>query len=95
MSAESSLSVLPESKLADAAQQSIEIYEQVAALYPNSAYAFSNLASAYASVGKLEKAIELQNIAVEKSKEMVQWHQNNLQNILDEYQKQLGTDNVQ
>jgi hypothetical protein len=63
----------------------------VVELYPESAYAHSDLAGAYKKLGKLDKAIEYQKIAVTKSLALIVWHQNKMKQILEEYEKEAGT----
>ncbi|WP_462159989.1 alpha/beta hydrolase [Pseudoalteromonas sp. GB56] len=93
VSAESSLSALAKYKLADEPKQSIKIYQHITQLYPDSAYAFANLASAYANGGDLDEAIKLQTKAIDLSKVMVPWHQKNIEKKLREYERQLGSVN--
>ena len=65
------------------------IYTKVTKLYPDSAYAHASLAKALAEQGKIEQAIQVQSVAVEKSKSMNPWHQNKHQQYLDEYKSKL------
>lgn len=76
ISAEGSLKALAKSFMTSDPQKALSIYQKVVSLYPESAYALSALAMAYDDLGDINKAIELQSQAVEKSKSMVIWHQN-------------------
>ncbi|MBO1254381.1 tetratricopeptide repeat protein [Alteromonas sp. 5E99-2] len=89
VSAEGSLKALAKSLVEQNPKAAIEIYERVTQRYPNSAYAYASLAKAYADQGEIHKAIQIQQIAVEKSKSMVQWHQNKHQQYLDEFKAML------
>jgi len=89
ISAEGSLKTLAKSLMANAPQQGLAIYLKTAKLYPDSAYALSALAKAYANIGNLNKAVKYQTIAVEKSKDMVDYHQNMHQQYLDELKLKL------
>lgn len=89
VSAEGSLKALAKSLVEQSPKAAIEIYERVTQRYPNSAYAYASLAKAYADQGEIHKAIQIQQIAVEKAKSMVQWHQNRHQQYLDEFNAML------
>jgi tetratricopeptide (TPR) repeat protein len=90
VSAEGSLKALAQSLVEHHPEKALEIYIQVTKLYPESAYAHAALARAYADLGEIEKAITIQQVAVEKSKSMVQWHQNKHQQYLDELKAMLN-----
>jgi tetratricopeptide (TPR) repeat protein len=90
ISAEGSLKVLASSLMKKDPKKALSIYHKTVELYPNSAYAFSSLAKAYADMNEHQKAIKYQTIAVEKSKSMIIWHQNNLKNILENYKNQVS-----
>lgn len=75
VSAEGSLKALAKSKLASTPSEAIAIYTKTTELYPDSAWAFSALADAYIEIGDLNKAFEIQSIAVEKANKMSAWHQ--------------------
>ncbi|WP_349304678.1 tetratricopeptide repeat protein [Pseudoalteromonas sp. BDTF-M6] len=92
VSAQGSLKALAKSKLESNPDEALAIYEKVIALYPDSAYAYADLAAAYDGLGQIDKAIALQTTAVEKSKNMVPWHQNNLQQHLVAYQSKLAAE---
>ncbi len=89
ISAEGSLKSLAKSKEIQNPKEALEIYTKVTELYPNSAYAYASLAKALAEQGDVKKAINIQSIALEKSKSMSQWHQNKHQQYLDEFKKML------
>jgi len=93
ISAEGSLKTLAKSLMESAPQQGLAIYEKTAKLYPDSAYALSALAKAYSDLGDINKAVKYQTIAVEKSKSMVDYHQNMHQKYLDQYQSTLAKKN--
>lgn len=84
ISAEGSLIALADSLIANEPLKAITIYQQTVELYPDSAYALSSLAKAYEKQGDLNKAIEYQSQAVEKSKSMIVWHQNKHKEYLDQ-----------
>ncbi|QBY02977.1 tetratricopeptide repeat protein [Thalassotalea sp. HSM 43] len=86
ISAEGSLKNLAKTK---EPKQALAIYQKTAELYPDSAYAHASLAKAYADMGNIKKAIEVQTVALEKSRIMVQWHQNQHQKYLDEFKAML------
>lgn len=90
ISAERSLKTLAKSVAQQNPKKAIEIYLQTTKLYPESAYAHASLAKAFADQGDIHKAIEIQTIAVEKSKSMMQWHQNKHQQYLDEFKALLN-----
>jgi tetratricopeptide (TPR) repeat protein len=91
ISAEGSLKALAKSFMASDPQKGLSIYQKTATLYPESAYALSSLAKAYADLGDIKTAIKYQTQAVEKSKSMIVWHQNKHKQYLDEYiEKQNG-----
>ena len=63
-------------------------------LYPDSAYALSAyalsaLAKAYAKFDDVSQAVLYQIKAVEKSKSMIEWHQDKHKKILKEFQDKL------
>jgi tetratricopeptide (TPR) repeat protein len=85
VSAEGSLKSLAKSLEANNPEKALSIYKKVVSLYPNSAYALSSLAKAYADRGEINKAIKYQTTAVEKSKSMVTWHQRKHKQYLEEF----------
>lgn len=85
VSAEGSLKALAKSLIEKNPKRAFSIYHKTVSLYPNSAYAHSSLAKAYADTNRINKAIEYQTLAVEKSKSMSMWHQNNHKKLLKEY----------
>ncbi len=89
VSAEGSLKALAASMQEKAPERAVEIYLKTVKLYPDSAYAHSALAKSYAIQGQFQKAIDSQTVAVEKSKKMIEWHQNKHQQLLDEYKSKL------
>lgn len=89
ISAEGSLKSLAKSKMTQNPSEALEIYTKVTELYPDSAYAHASLAKALADHGDVKKAINVQSIALEKSKSMSQWHQNKHQQYLDEFKNML------
>lgn len=89
ISAEGSLKLLAKSLNTQQPNQALDIYIKTTKLYPNSAYAHASLAQAYAERGQVEKAINVQSIAVEKSKSMNQWHQNKHQEYLEQFKAML------
>lgn len=89
VSAEGSLKALAKSLVKQHPTKALDIYIKTTKLYPDSAYAHASLAKAYADQGEIHKAIDIQRIAVEKSKSMVQWHQNKHQQYLDEFKAML------
>lgn len=89
VSAEGSLKALAKSLVAKDRSKALAIYIKTTELYPDSAYAHSALAKAYADQGDVQKAIDAQSVAVEKSKSMIQWHQNKHQQYLDEFKEML------
>lgn len=90
VSAEGSLKKLAKSLLGNDPEKAIEIYQRVTTLYPDSAYAYADLAAAYFSQGNVERAIATQKIAVEKSKTMIEWHQRKINGKLVEYEAMLS-----
>jgi hypothetical protein len=90
VSAESSLKALAFDKLAAAPKQAIEILKITIQQYPESAYAHQGLAKAYFELKQIEKAVERQKIAVEKSKSMLPWHQRKHQTYLEKYEAALN-----
>ncbi|MBL4659783.1 MAG: hypothetical protein JKY19_05465 [Alcanivoracaceae bacterium] len=86
VSAEGSLKNLAQSFLTTDPQKALSIYSKVVELYSESAYAYSALAAAYLKVGEVKKAIDYQTIAVKKSENMIEWHQNKLKKILADYE---------
>lgn len=93
ISAEGSLKALANSLMANEPKEALAIFHKTVELYPGSAYAISALAKAYAEIGNIQKAIDYQLIAVEKSKSMIAWHQKNHQKILDQYKAKLNNNN--
>lgn len=88
VSAEGSLKALAKSFMTSNSQKALSLYQQVVTLYPESAYALSALANAYADQGDINQAIEYQTLAVEKSKSMITWHQKKHKSYLDTYLKE-------
>ncbi|PKG84307.1 esterase [Colwellia sp. 75C3] len=93
ISAEGSLKALAKSIMTKEPKKSLAIFHQIVELYPESAYAISALAKMYAELGNLQKAVDYQLKAVEKSKSMIVWHQNKHQKYLDEYRAKLAISN--
>lgn len=89
ISAEGSLKALAKSLIVDNPNKAIDIYVKTTELYPQSAYAYASLARAYSELGNIERAITVQSIAVEKSKSMVEWHQNRHSQFLEEFKQKL------
>jgi tetratricopeptide (TPR) repeat protein len=89
VSAESSLKALAKSLVETNPNKALAIYTKTTKLYPESAYAHASLAKAYANQGDIDKAIEIQKVAVEKSKTMVEWHQNKHLQYLSEFEAKL------
>lgn len=89
ISAEGSLKALAKSVMKEQPQKGLAIYQQTVTLYPESAYALSSLAKAYADLGDINTAIKYQNQAVNKSKSMILWHQNKHKQYLDEFKAKL------
>jgi len=89
VSAQGSLKSLAKSISQDNPEKALIIYKKVVSLYPQSAYALSSLAKAYADIGEVETAVSFQHKAVEKSKTMIQWHQNKHLQYLNEFEQQL------
>lgn len=85
ISAEGSLKALATSLMASDSQKGLSIYQKTTELYPESAYALSALAKAYADLGNINKAVKYQTKAVEKSKTMIEWHQKKHKQYLDEF----------
>ena len=90
VSAEGSLKALAFDKLATAPEEAIDILKIAVQQYPESAYAHQGLAKAYFELEQIDKAVERQKVALEKSKTMIPWHQRNHQKILDQYQAALN-----
>jgi tetratricopeptide (TPR) repeat protein len=88
VSAEGSLKALAKSFMGKNPEKALSIYHKTVNLYPNSAYAYSSLAKAYAHTNNINKAIEYQTQAVEKSKSMSMWHQKNHKKILEKYNEE-------
>ncbi len=88
ISAERSIRNLAKAQLESAPDKAIAIYQEATTLYPDSAYAFADLASAYAQKGELTKAITLQKQAVAKSHTMVAWHQRRIKAQLKKLEEQ-------
>ena len=84
ISAQGSLKNLAASMASSAPKAALSIYHKIVELYPDSAYAISSLARAYADIGDVKKALDYQTKAVEKSKSMIAWHQKKHQQYLDE-----------
>jgi len=89
ISAEGSLKSLAKSKITQNPSEALEIYTQITEIYPDSAYAHASLAKALADQGEVKKAINVQSVALEKSKSMSQWHRNKHQQYLDEFKNML------
>ena len=89
ISAEGSLKSLAKSIAISSPSEAMAIYTKVTKLYPESAYAHASLAKALAEQGSIEQAIQVQSVAVEKSKSMNPWHQNKHRQYLDEYKSML------
>lgn len=89
ISAEGSLKNLAHSYLDAEPKRALKIYQQVTELYPDSAYAYADLAAAYQKTGQIKQAVVTQTIAVEKSANMIEWHQNKLKKLLTDYQTEL------
>ena len=66
-------------------QQAITFFQKLQQHYPNRAYVTYYLANAYAVTGNLNKAVALQQQAVEQSKGMLTWHQKRLQSYLTDF----------
>ena len=90
VSAEGSLKTLAKSLMASNPKKALTIYQKTTELYPESAYALSSLAKAYADLGYINKAIKYQTEAVEKSKTMIEWHQKKHKKYLDEFKTKLN-----
>lgn len=90
ISAEDSLKALAKSFMTSDPPKALSIYQQTVELYPDSAYALSSLAKAYADLGEIEKAVIYQTQAVEKSKTMIEWHQNKHKQYLNEFKTMLN-----
>jgi tetratricopeptide (TPR) repeat protein len=84
ISAEGSLSALATSLMPSDAQRALSIYQQTVQLYPESAYALASLAGALEATGDIDKAIDYQTQAVEKSKRLAEWRQNSFRKYLDQ-----------
>ncbi|WP_148300739.1 tetratricopeptide repeat protein [Shewanella marina] len=91
ISAEGSLKALAKSLLTKDPQKGLSIYQKTTELYPESAYALSSLAKAYAELGDINKAIQYQMKAVEKSKTMIEWHQKKHKQYLAEFKIMLNS----
>lgn len=89
VSAEGSLKALAKSVTEKDSQKGLNIYQKIAELYPESAYALSALAKAYADINDIDQAIKYQTLAVDKSKSMIIWHQKKHQKYLEQYQESL------
>lgn len=87
ISAEGSLKALAKSLMQNHPHKGLLIYQKTATLYPESAYALSSLAQAYADLGDITKAIKVQTQAVDKSKSMIMWHQKKHKQYLDKFIK--------
>ncbi|MDP5214128.1 esterase [Pseudoalteromonas tunicata] len=90
VSAEGSLKHLAESWITTEPNKAQALFSRIIVLYPESSYAQSSLAAFYASQGNLEQAIAAQQKAVEKAKNLVEWHQLKQQGQLEQYQLQLS-----
>lgn len=88
VSAEGSLKALAKSLMDTNSKEALVIYHKTVNLYPNSAYALSSLAKAYADLNNFTEAIKYQTLAVDKAKSMSVWHQNNHKRFLEEYKKE-------
>ena len=89
ISAEGSLKALAKSYMESEPKKALAIYKKTAKRYPDSAYALSSLAEIYATLGDIKLAVSYQKKAVEKSKTMIEWHQNNHLSKLKKLQEQL------
>lgn len=85
ISAQGSLKNLADALIEKDPQRALSLYELITERYPESAYAFSALAGAHFVVKDYAKAVSYQQIAVEKSLKMSEWHQNHLQKLLAQY----------
>lgn len=85
VSAQSSLQALGNSLLDSNPKKAIEVLTTATKEYPNSTFAFSALASAHFKLNKIDEAVKVQRIAVEKSKALITWHQRKQQEYLDKY----------
>ena len=90
VSAEGSLKALAKSLMISDPDKALSIYQRTVELYPESAYALSSLAKAHADMGEINKAVIYQTQAVEKSKKMIDWHQNKHKQYLDEFKAKLN-----
>jgi hypothetical protein len=90
VSAEGSLKALAKSLMASDPAKALSIYQKTVELYPESAYALSSLAKAYANLGDINKAVTYQTQAFEKSQKMIVWHQNKHKQYLDEFKAKLN-----
>ncbi len=88
VSAEGTLKNLAASLFDSDQARALSIYHKVVELYPDSTYAYSDLAGAYRKLDQLDKAIEYQKIAVTKSLALIEWHQNKMNQILTKYEKE-------
>lgn len=93
VSAQGSLKNLAKAEFKIDATKGLAMFERIVLKYPDSAYAHSDLAERLAEQGKLNKAISMQHIAVDKAKTMVPWHQNNQQKKLDKLLEMLDKTN--
>ena len=89
VSAQGSLKALAKSHMNNNPDKALSIYIKTAERYPESAYALSSLAAAYATLGNIELAISYQTKAVEQSKSMIEWHQNKHLTMLNDFKEQL------
>jgi hypothetical protein len=64
VSAEGSLKALAKSLMASDPAKALSIYQKTVELYPESAYALSSLAKAYANLGDINKAVTYQTQAI-------------------------------
>jgi len=88
VSAEGSLKALAKSHMENEPNKALAIYKKTAERYPYSAYALSALAKTYATLGDIKLAVAYQTKAVEKSKTMIEWHQNKHLSMLNEFKEQ-------
>jgi hypothetical protein len=89
VSAQSSLKSLGFSLLAKAPKKALTVLSIAVKQYPESTFAFSALAKAHFQLEDFTQAIHFQQLAVEKSRILIPWHQRKQQQYLDEYQKAL------
>lgn len=90
VSAEGSLSKLANSMVESSPSDAIKLYKRIITLYPQSAFAFNNLAAIYDMQGEVEKVLLYQRQAVEYSKGLQKWQQDRLQATLADYEQKYG-----